>query len=111
MIINARTLFISYKELEKMFNSALEREIKEWEQEKENFFKDPFNEKNRPTGNYMPDANFKIWLAVPKNLVCDKNFMDLKNEIEDAGWIVNKYEWIKDERTGEDKIFIHILKK
>lgn len=111
MVTNSSNLYVSYSELESMFNAALEQEINEWKEEKEKFFKDPFNKSKRNTGNYMPDANFKIWLAIPMNLVCDENFRGLKEAIEKAGWIVNRYEWLKDERTGEDKLFIHILKK
>jgi len=111
MITNSNHLFVSYDELESLFNEALEIEIKEWKEEKERFFKDPFNKKQRNTGNYMPNAIFRLWLTIPKNLVTTETFNKLKNEIENAGWTIHDYRWRKDERTEEDQIFIHIEKK
>ena len=52
-----------------------------------------------------------MWLKVPQNLVPEKTFNALRTEIENAGWKVRSYEWMKDERTDEDEIFIHIKKK
>ena len=111
MITNADKLFVSYEELESLFNEALAEGINEWTKEKNDFFKDPFNKNKRPTGNYLPDADFRMWLKVPQNLVPAQTFNALRTEIENAGWKVSSYQWMKDERTDEDQIYIHIKKK
>ena len=48
MIISSSELQISYQNLEDMFNRALQREISEWRKEKDEFFKDPFNDDADP---------------------------------------------------------------
>ena len=54
MIISSSELQISYQNLEDMFNIALQKEISEWRKEKDEFFRDPFNNEGRVTGKYMP---------------------------------------------------------
>ena len=109
MIISSSELQISYQNLEDMFNLALEREIKEWVREKNEFFKDPFNDEERVTGKYMPSPVFQIWLKLPKNLVSSENLNKLLFDCSESGWEVES-EWLKNERTGEDQIYFLIKK-
>lgn len=112
MIISAATVRISYQDLENLFNSALEREIKEWENEKKEYFNDPFNNEGRVffTGKYLSGANFQIWLKVPKNLVTAELINTLLKDIDEAGWNV-EFKWQEDEHTGEDTMYFFIKKK
>jgi len=109
MIISADKLQISYQNLEDMFNLALEKEIKEWEREKNEFFKDPFNDEGRVTGKYMPSPVFQIWLKLPKNLVSFENLNKLLFDCSESGWEVES-KWQENERTGEDQIYFLIKK-
>ena len=109
MIISASNLCISYQNLEDMFNAALEKEIKEWEKEKDEFFKDPFNDEGRVTGKYMPSAVFQIWLKIPRNLVSYENLNKLLFDCSESGWDVES-KWQENERTGEDQIYFLIKK-
>ena len=110
MIISASELQISYQNLEDMFNRALQKEISEWRKEKDEFFKDPFNDEGRVPGKYMPSPVFKIWLKLPKNLVSYENLNKLFFDCSESGWNV-KSEWQEDERTREDKIYFLVTKQ
>lgn len=110
MIISAATVRISYQDLENLFNAALEREIKKWENEKNEFFADPFNNEYFFTGKYLSGANFQIWLKIPKNLVPSDLINTLLKDIDEAGWHA-EVKWQEDERTGEDTMYFFIKKK
>ena len=109
MITSAKTLCISYEELESMFIKALEKEINKWKEEKEDFLKDPFNTEGRVTGKYMPAPSFQIWLKLPKNTVDCDIIDELIDECNKAGWDI-KPKWQEDERTGVDKLYILVNK-
>ena len=109
MIIQASNLHISYQNLEDMFNAALEKEIKAWVKEKDEFFKDPFNDEGRVTGKYMPEAVFQIWLKIPRNLVTFELLNNLLGDCAQSGWEVES-KWQTDERTGEDQIYFLVKK-
>ena len=110
MIISSSELQISYQNLEDMFNRALQREISEWRKEKDEFFEDPFNDKGRLTGRYMPSASFQIWLKLPKNLVSSENLNKLLFDCSESGWNVES-KWQEDERTGEEQIYFLVTKQ
>lgn len=110
MIISSSELQISYQNLEDMFNRALQIEISEWRKEKDEFFRDPFNNEGRVTGKYMPSAVFQIWLKLPKNLVSDENLNKLLLDCSESGWNV-KSKWQDDERTGEEQIYFLVTKQ
>jgi len=106
MIISANTLKINYSDLESLFNTALQREIDEWNKEKDAFFKNPFDSKFA----YMPNSCFQIWLDLDKS-TCPEDLTDqLKIEITSAGWDILKFKWQSDERTGSDQLYINIEK-
>ena len=110
MIISSSELQISYQNLEDMFNIALQKEILEWRKEKDEFFRDPFNNEGRVTGKYMPSVVFQIWLKLPKNLVSDENLNKLLFDCSESSWNV-KSKWQDDERTGEEQIYFLVTKQ
>lgn len=110
MIISSSELQISYQNLEDMFNRALQKEISKWQKEKDEFFKDPFNDKGRVTGKYIPSAVFQIWLKIPKNLVSYENLNKLLFDCSEFGWNVES-KWQEDERTGEEQIYFLVTKQ
>ena len=110
MIISSSELQISYQNLEDMFNRALQREISEWRKEKDEFFKDPFNDEGGATGKYMPSSVFQIWLKLPKNLVSYENLNKLLFDCSESGWNVES-KWQEDERTGEEQIYFLVTKQ
>lgn len=107
MITMARTLTITYEELNSMFSKALDKEIENWKKEKEEFFNDPFNDEGRATGKYMPSATFQIWLNLPRKMVGDNIVDNLVEDIKKSGWEV-KCKWIKNERTYSDQLYFII---
>lgn len=110
MIISSSELQISYQNLEDMFNRALQREISEWRKEKDEFFKDPFNDEGRVTGKYMPSTSFQILLKLPKNLVSSENLNKLLFDCSESGWDVES-KWQENERTGEEQIYFLVTKQ
>ena len=105
MIISANTLKINYSDLESLFNTALQREIDEWNKEKDAFVKNPDSELA-----YMPNSCFQIWLDLDKS-TCTQDLTDqLKIEITSAGWDILEFKWQSDERTGSDQLYINIEK-
>ena len=81
MIIGTDNFFITYDELEELFNKALMKEMDEWYKEKQDFLADPFNTANSPIGSYMPNTCFQVWLKIDKNLVSRENEEILKDNI------------------------------
>ena len=110
MIISSSELQISYQNLEDMFNKALQKEISEWRKEKDEFFEDPFNDKGRLTGRYLPSTSFQIWLKLPKNLVSAENLNKLLFDCSESGWNVES-KWQENERTGEEQIYFLVTKQ
>jgi len=110
MIIGADNFFITYDELEELFNKALLKETDNWYKEKQDFLADPFNTSNRVTGSYMPNTCFQVWLKIDKNLVSQDHEEMLKNNIIAGGWQIEQFEWQEDERTGSEQLYICIVK-
>ena len=110
MIISSDNFFLTYDELEELFNKALMQETDNWYKEKQDFLADPFNASNSPIGSYMPNTCFQVWLKIDKNVVSRENEDKLKNNIIEAGWQVHTFKWQEDERTGSEQLYICIVK-
>lgn len=110
MIINSDKLSLSYEELETIFNAALQKEMQDWEKEKNIFFSHLSNGEERSSGEYIPEPVFRLWLDIPKKLVNGEIYNKLRLAIKSAGWEIVSYTWQEDERTLDDKLYIHIKK-
>ena len=110
MIIHSALVKLTYEELEKIFNEHLKKEIEDWEEEKKEYLEDPCNTGGKTIAPYMPNPFFQIWMHIPLRVVPEKIQETLRNEIQDAGWNITLFEWMKDEKTNEDILHINIRK-
>lgn len=110
MITSSQKLTLSYENLEKLFNKALEKEIKEWEKEKDEYVSDPYNIQGKVTGVYMPSSSIQVWLKIPKETCTKEVLKQLKKNIKLSGWKIRHFEWQINERTHATQLYVCIKK-
>lgn len=101
-VISANQFLYSVDELIDIFNSLLQKEIN-----RETEFRHKVISKGCEHLN-MCSGMISIWVTVDRCLVAPDTEKAFKVEIEESGWNIVEYEWMKNERSHLDQIRIRI---
>ena len=103
-VISANQFLYSVDDLIAMFNALLQKEM-----EHELEFRKKVIDKGEPEHfNMCRGGVISVWVNVDRCLVAQDTEKAFKTEIEEAGWNIVEYKWIKDERTTLDQILIRV---
>lgn len=103
-VISTNQFLYSVDELIDIFNSLLQKEI----EHKLEFRKQVIDKGDLKYFNMCRGGVISVWVNVDRCLVTQDIEKAFKAEIEEVGWNIVEYKWIKDERTDLDQILIRV---
>lgn len=103
-VISANQFLCGVDDLIAMFNALLQKEI----DHKLEFRKKVIDKGDPEHFDMCRSGMISIWVNVDKCLVAQDTEKVFKTKIEEAGWNIVDYKWIKNERTDLDQILIRV---